>query len=96
VTGSHPPARLTIRALRTGSGFAIALLLAGVVLHALGSDVADRAALLGVLAMIATPVLGLLATVVETWDRDRTVALLALVVVAVLAAAVGVAVFIGR
>jgi len=87
---------LTIRALRTGSAFAVTLLLAAVVLNALGSDIADRAALLGVVAMIATPVLGLLATVAESWNRARTVAWLALAVVAVLAVAVVVALFIGR
>jgi hypothetical protein len=96
VNGSHPPAALTIRALRAGSAFAITLLLAGAALHAVGSDVADRAALLGVLAMIATPVIGLAATVAESWSRNRTIALLALAVIAVLVVAVAIALFIGR
>jgi len=96
VSGSHPQAPLTIRTLRAGSAFAITLLLAGAVLHAVGSDVADRAALLGVLAMIGTPVVGLAATVVESWNRERTVSLIAVVVIAVLAVAIGVALIIGR
>jgi uncharacterized membrane protein len=94
--GSHGITTLTIRALRAGSAFAITLLLAGLVLSALGSDVGVRAALLGVLAMIATPVLGLVATTIESWDRDRTAALLAVAVIGVLLVASGVALFIGR
>lgn len=96
MTGNHPSANLTVRALRAGSGFAIALLLAGVVLHAIGSDIAERAALLGVVAMIATPVLGLLATIEESSSRDRLVARLAVAVIAVIAVAVAVALFIGH
>jgi hypothetical protein len=96
MTGSHAVTTLTIRALRAGSAFAITLLLAGLVLTAVGSDVGVRAALLGVLTMIATPVLGLVATTIESWDRDRTAALLAVAVVGVLAVAVGVAFLVGR
>ena len=96
MTASHAVTTLTIRALRAGSAFAITLLLAGLVLTAVGSDVGVRAALLGVLAMIATPVLGLVATTIESWDRDRTAALLAIAVLGVLAVASGVAVFVGR
>ena len=65
-------------------------------LTAVGSDVGGRAALLGVLAMIATPVLGLVATTIESWDRDRTAALLAVAVLGVLVVASGVALFVGR
>jgi hypothetical protein len=96
MTASHAVTTLTIRALRAGSAFAITLLLAGLVLTAVGSDVGVRAALLGVLAMIATPVLGLVATTIESWDRDRTAALLAIAVLGVLAVASGVALFVGR
>ena len=96
MTGSHAVTTLTIRALRAGSAFAITLLLAGLVLTAIGSDVGVRAALLGVLAMIATPVLGLVATTIESWDRDRTAALLAVAVLGVLVVASGVALFVGR
>jgi hypothetical protein len=96
MTASPAVTTLTIRALRAGSAFAITLLLAGLVLTAVGSDVGVRAALLGVLAMIATPVLGLVATTIESWDRDRTAALLAIAVLGVLAVASGVALFVGR
>ena len=96
MTGSPAVIALTIRALRTGSAFAITLLLAGLVLTAVGSDVGVRAAVLGVLAMIATPVLGLVATTIESWDRDRTAALLAVAVLGVLVLASGVALFVGR
>ena len=96
MTGSPAVITLTIRALRTGSAFAITLLLAGLVLTAVGSDVGVRAALLGVLVMIATPMLGLVATTIESWDRDRTAALLAVAVLGVLVLARGVALFVGR
>lgn len=96
MTGTQAVTSLTIRALRAGSAFAITLLLAGLVLTAVGSDVGVRAALLGVLAMIATPVLGLAATTIESWDRDRTSALLAVAVLGVLVVASGVALFVGR
>ena len=85
------PASLTIRALQTGSGFAISLLLAAIALHVLGYDVAERAGFLGVVALIATPALSLAATFLETWARDRPTALLATAVLAVLAVATGVA-----
>ena len=96
MTGTQAVATLTIRALRAGSAFAITLLLAGLVLTAVGSDVSVRAALLGVLAMIATPVLGLVATTIESWDRDRTAALLAVAVLGVMVVASGVALVVGR
>ena len=90
-----PPA-LTIRALRAGSAFALALFLSAIVLDLLGNEIADRAAYLGVVAIIATPVLALLATTVEQWLRERSIALLALAVVGVLTVASGIALFIGR
>jgi len=90
-----PPA-LTVRALRAGSAFALALFLSAIVLNLLGNDVADRAAFLGVVAIIATPALALLATAVEQWARDRSVASLAVAVVGVLTVASGIALFIGR
>ena len=96
MTGSKTVTTLTIRTLRAGSAFAVTLLLAGLVLYALGSDIGARAALLGVLAMIATPALGLVATTIESWDRDRTAALLGVVVLGVLVVASGVALFVGR
>ena len=96
MTDPHQPAALTIRALRAGGGFAITLFLAAIVLRAVGSDIADRAAFLGIVALIATPPISLAATAVESWNRDRTTALLALCVLGVLAVAVGVALLIGR
>jgi hypothetical protein len=90
------PAALTIRILQAGGAFATALFLSAIVLQVLGSDVAERAAVLGVLAIIATPPLSLAATAVETWGKDRHVALLAAVVLAVLAVATGVALFLGH
>lgn len=88
------PASLTIRALQTGAAFAISLLLAAILLDALGHEAADRAAALGVVALIATPALALVATFVESVARDRPTALLATAVLAVLAVAIGVALFI--
>ena len=90
-----PPA-LTVRALRAGSAFALALFLSAIVLDLLGSDIAERAALLGVLAIIGTPALALFATAVEQWPRDRSIATLAVAVVGVLTVASGIALFIGR
>ena len=60
------PAALTIRAMRTGSGFAISLLLAAIALQVLGYDIAERAATLGVVALIATPAISLAATLIES------------------------------
>ena len=90
-----PPA-LTVRALRAGSAFALALFLSAIVLHVLGSAIAESAALLGVVAIIATPALALLATAAEQWARDRSIATLAVAVVGVLTVATGVALLIGR
>jgi hypothetical protein len=88
------PAALTVRALRGGAGFATALFLSAIVLGVIGSDVAARAALLGVLAIIATPAISLVATALETWTRERPTAVLAIVVLLVLAVATGVALFV--
>jgi hypothetical protein len=95
VNESQVPIALTIRALRAGAAFAIPLFIAAIVLNALGIDVAERAAYLGVLAVIATPALSLAATVVEAWSRDRTIALLAVAVLLVLGVATGLALAIG-
>jgi len=90
-----PPAT-TVRALRAGSAFALALFLSSIVLDLLGSDIAERAALLGVVAIIATPAISLLATAAEQWSRDRQTATLAVAVIGVLAAATGLALFISK
>ena len=90
-----PPAT-TVRALRAGSAFALALFLSSIVLDLLGNEIAERAALLGIVAIIATPAISLLATVFEQWSRDRQVATLALSVIGVLAVATGLALFISK
>ena len=88
------PASLTIKALQTGAAFAITLLLAAIAVHVMGHEAADRAAVLGIVTLIATPALALVATFFESWARDRPTALLATAVLAVLAVAIGVALFI--
>jgi hypothetical protein len=90
------PISWTVRALRTGAAFALGLSLSAIVLHVIGSAVADKAALLGVLALIATPAISLAATVFESWARERQTALLAVIVLVVLSVATGLALVIGR
>jgi len=87
-----PPA-LTIRALRAGSAFALSLFLAAIVLNLLGSDIAERAGFLGVVAIIATPAVSLVATAAEQWAHDRSITTLAVAVVGVLTVATGIALF---
>ncbi len=74
----------------------MALFLSAIVLDVLGSDLAGRAAFLGVVAIIATPALSLAATALETWKADRPVALLAVVVLGVLSFATGLALMLSR
>jgi uncharacterized membrane protein len=93
---SGAPPALTVWAIRSAAGFALAVFLSAIVLHVIGSDVAERAALLGVVATIATPAVSLLATAIEQWSRDRATAWIALIVVGVLAVATGVALFVGQ
>lgn len=90
------PIDLTVRALRAGAAFAISLLLSAIALRVLGSDAADDAALLGVLALIATPALSLAATAIEAWARERQTAFLALVVLGVLGLATALALQLSR
>lgn len=90
------PVSWTVRALQSGAAFALALLLSAIVLHLMGNPVADNAALLGVLALMATPAISLLATAFEAWARERQTALLALVVLGVLSVAAGLALMLGR
>ena len=90
------PVSLTVRALQSGAAFALGLFLSAIALHLVGSAVADRAALLGVLALIATPAISLAATVFEAWARERQTALLALAVLGVLSVATGLALVLGR
>ena len=66
--------------------------MAALILHLIGSDIADRAGSLGVAALIATPAVALLATAFELWNTERATALLALTVLAVLGLATAVAI----
>lgn len=90
------PVSWTVRALQGGAAFAMALFLSAIVLHAIGNDAADRAALLGVVALIATPALSLAATALEAWARERQTALLAIAVLGVLSVATVLALLLGR
>jgi len=90
------PVARTVRALQSGAAFALGLLLSAIVLRVIGSEVADNAALLGVLALIATPALSLVATAVEAWARERQTAWLAIAVLGVLSVATGLAFLLGR
>ena len=85
---------MTVRALQAGAAFVSGLFATALVLHLLGIDVAvaERAASLGVAAMVATPAVMLLATASERWNLDRPTALLALGVLAVLGLATAVAI----
>lgn len=73
----------------------MALFLSAIVLDVIGSDIAGRAAILGVVAIIATPAISLAATALETWKRDRPVAILAIAVLGVLTVAVALALVLG-
>ena len=83
---------MTLRALQTGAAFVSSVFVTALVLHLIGSDVAERAAELGVFALVATPAFALLAAAAENWNRERATALLALTVLAVLALATAVAI----
>jgi hypothetical protein len=77
----------TSRVLLGGSLLSAVLFAAGFVLD---SAVASNA---GVLAMLLTPVAGLITTITEVWRGQRLTAWVAMGVLTVLAVAVGVAVF---
>ena len=81
-----------LRALQAGAAFVSGLFLTALVLRVLGNDLAERAAALGVVALVATPALALLAAAFENWNRERSTALLALTVVGVLVLATAVAI----
>lgn len=83
---------MTQGVLRACAAFVSGLFVAALVLHVVGNEGAERAASLGVVALIATPALALLAIALELWNRARTTALLALAVLAVLGLATAVAV----
>ena len=83
---------MTLRALQAGAAFVSGLFVAALVLGVLGNDLAERAAGLGVVALVATPAVALLAAALENWNRERGTALLALTVLAVLGLAAAVAI----
>ena len=90
------PNALTQRVLQAGAIFVSGLFVTALVLHVLGSNIAERAATLGVVSLIATPAAALAASAIEHWTRERATALLALAVLAVLGVATAVAVIIER
>ena len=83
---------MTLRALQAGAAFVSSVFVTALLLHLIGNDLAERAATLGVVALIATPAVALLATAFENWNRQRATALLALTVLAVLGVAAAVAI----
>ena len=83
---------MTLRSLQAGAAFVSGVFVSALVLHLLGHDVAERAASLGVVALIATPAFALLGAALENWARQRTTALLALAVLGVLGLATAVAI----
>jgi hypothetical protein len=83
---------VTLRALQAGAAFVSGLFVTALLLRVIGHDAADRAASLGVIALIATPAVAMLATAVDRWNRERPTALLALTVLAVLGLATAVAI----
>ena len=86
---------MTLRVLRSGAAFVSGVFITALVLHVLGNDVADRAATLGVVALIATPALALLAITVETWNGDELTPLLAIAVLFVLGVSSAIAFVVG-
>ena len=83
---------MTSHALQAGAAFVSGVFVTALVLHLVGSDIAGRAASLGVAALIATPAVALLAIAFDFWNRERATALLALTVLAVLGLATAVAI----
>lgn len=90
------PIDWTVRALKSGAAFALGLFLSAIALHLVGNPAADKAALLGVLALIATPAISLVATALEAWARERQTAVLALAVLGVLTVASALALLVSR
>ena len=93
---SRPPVDSTARALTYGTLVAALCLTAGFAIHLAGGDETGRVVSLGgVLVLLATPVAGLVATVVEARHVDPRTALLAVAVLGVLGVAAVLA-WIGR
>ena len=83
---------MTLRALQAGAASVSVALVTALILHLIGSEVAEWAAVLGVVGLVSTPAVALLATALDGWNRERATALLALTVLAVLGVAVAVAI----
>lgn len=78
--------------LRTGGLAGVAVFVLALVLHSIGmAQEARSVAWLGVIVVISTCPLALVATAAETFQVERTTALLALAVLGVLGAATAVA-----
>jgi hypothetical protein len=93
----RPPVRFTVRALQLGELVAVVLFGVAILAHLAGSTgQATFVGTLGVVMVIATPALALVATMVEARQSDRATVLAALLVLGVLTVATGVALYIGR
>jgi hypothetical protein len=91
-TNSRSTNAWTTAVLRIGGLTGVAVFAAALVLHFIGlAPEAATVAWIGVLVVIATAPLALLATAAETFRADRTTALLAVAVLVVLGAATVVA-----
>ena len=92
----RPPVGWTVRTLRLGQVVAVGLfVLAFAATLAGNSEAAALMASAAVVTLIATPAISLAATVLESWRRGRPTALLAVVVLAVLSLASGLAILVG-
>ncbi|HUR15812.1 MAG TPA: hypothetical protein VMZ33_00885 [Candidatus Limnocylindrales bacterium] len=84
----------TANALRAGGLASVAVFVIALVLHVAGLEQeATALATLGVLTVIGTPSVALVATVAESLVSDRTTAWLALAVLAVLGVATVISLF---
>ena len=90
---TRPPVRATAFTLTAATVVSVLLFLGALIAAAVRLDDASRTlATAGVIALLATPVLGLIVTAVELRPLQPRSAVLALVVLAVLAIATAVAV----
>jgi hypothetical protein len=88
----RPPVALTVRALVIGTFLAAACLAGALALTLVGvTATAAAVSAVGIVILIATPALGLAATFLETRRTEHRTALMALLVLAILVVAAGVA-----
>lgn len=88
----RPSVALTARALVLGTALAAGCLAVGLALTLAGvTAIAAVASAVGIVILIATPALGLIATIFETRRAERRTALMALIVLAILIVAAGLA-----